>query len=435
MSKLATCLCHRGESVRSPFRLSLSASAFAVCGAFFVATAGVTAGVTGGATPAFAKSTCQNTGSFTNWKRAFRANAAAAGVSNSTLARAYDPIRFAPNIIKRDRRQSFFSLTFLEFSKRLVSAPRLRASKRKLSQQATLFRATEAKYGVPGPVITAFWALESDFGAGLTRQYEIFNSLATLAYDCRRPEMFQEQLVSALKLVDSGRIPLKRMVGSWAGEIGETQFLPSHVNTHAVDADGDGRIDLYNSERDIVESTANYIRHLGWKGGEPWLQEVRVPADMPWKEADLAILHPRSQWANWGVRSRDGGRIKADGMRASLLLPMGRNGPAFLAYENFQIYPQWNQSLNYAITAAYFASRLAGAPRYRAGRGQIENFGYEDIKEVQRLLIRRGYDTGGADGKLGAKSRAAVKAAQLKYRLPADSYPSRELMRRLRRGS
>jgi lytic murein transglycosylase len=383
---------------------------------------------------ALAKKTCQNTGSFSAWKRDFRRVAAKAGVSERTLQRAYDPVTFDAKVIRRDRRQSFFSLTFVEFSKRLVSGHRLRAGAKKMQQRRSLFRQAQQRYGVPAEVITAFWALESDFGAGISKQYPIYSALATLAYDCRRPEMFREELLAALKIVDDGYLPLDRMTGSWAGELGQTQFLPSHYYAHAVDADGDGIRDLARSDADIIMSTAKFIQHLGWRAGEPWLQEVRAPRDMPWQEADLAIQHPRAQWAKWGVRERDGGQLKADGVKASLLLPMGRYGPAFLAYHNFSIYPQWNQSLNYAITAAYLATRLAGAERYRAGNGEVEPFGYEEIKELQTLLNRRGYDTGGIDGKHGAMSRAAVKAAQLKYGLPADSYPSNELVQRLRRG-
>lgn len=375
---------------------------------------------------------CQNAGSFTAWKRTFRQEVLRAGVSRSVVERAYDPIVFDPNIIRRDRRQSFFSLSFVDFSKRLVSRNRLNTGARKLKQRADWFRRAEQKYGVPGPVITAFWALESDFGAGTSKQSLVFNSLATLAFDCRRPDMFRRELVAALKIVDQRYLPLSRMTGSWAGELGQTQFLPSHYLAHAVDADGDGERNMITSDPDIIFSTAAYIKHLGWRAGEPWLEEVRAPNRMSWREADLSILHPRSKWAEWGVTRRDGSALRADSKPAALLLPMGRNGPAFLAYRNFQIYPQWNHSLNYAITAAYLATRLAGAPAYRAGNGPVENFGYQEIKELQRLLIARGFDTGGADGKLGAQSRAAVKAAQLRFKLPADSYPSAELMRRLR---
>lgn len=386
-----------------------------------------------GTASALAKTNCRNTGDFSKWKSQFRKELVSQGISPRLIRAAYDPIRFDPAIIRRDRRQSFFSLSFLEFSKRLVSSHRLKSGARKLKQRASWFRKAEQKYGVPGPVITAFWALESDFGAGTSKQYPVFNSLATLAYDCRRPELFRGELAAALKIVDRGYLPLDRLVGSWAGELGQTQFLPDHYLNFAVDADGDGQRDLIRSDPDIIMSTANFIRHLGWRQGEPWLQEVQVPRKMPWREADLAIFHPRSQWAAWGVRTRNGGSLKSDSAPAALLLPVGRNGPAFLAYQNFKIYPQWNQSLNYAMTAAYLATRLSGAERYRAGRGPVDDFGYEEIKEMQSLLNRRGFDTGGIDGKHGAKSRAAVKQAQIKYGLPADSYPSRELMRRLRR--
>ena len=409
---------------------------FARCLAGSLLSAVLVAATSGaGVSPAKAKTTCKNTSSFSSWKRDFRGVVANSGVSQRIIRQAYDPIQFDPAVIRRDRRQSIFSLSFIEFSKRLVSQNRIRTGGRKLQSRAGLFRRAERQTGVPGPVITAFWALESDFGAGLKNQYLIFNALATLAYDCRRPELFQKQLISALKLVDTGRVSYDRMVGSWAGEIGETQFLPSHVLEHAVDADNDGRIDLYNSDADIIMSTAKFIKHLGWRRGEPWLQEVRIPQRMRWREADLAIQHPRSQWATWSVRRRDGEDLTNDNLPASLLLPMGRNGPAFLAYNNFRIYPEWNNSLNYAITAAYLATRLAGAPPYRPGRGGFDEFDYKSIKQLQQLLNRRGYDTGGVDGKLGAKSRAAVKSAQIKYGLPADSYPSRELVRRLRRGS
>jgi len=403
--------------------------ALVVCATFSAFAAVLTT-----APPALARTQCENTTSFSAWKREFRSAVARQGVSERTIQRAYDPVRFDSAILKRDRRQSFFSLSFLQFSKKLVSGYRLKTGGRKLRQRKALFDAVERKYGVPGPVIVAFWALESDFGAGLIKQYPILNSLATLAYDCRRGDMFGDELIAALKLVDTGKLPLSRMTGSWAGEIGETQFLPGHVLDHGVDGDGDGRVDLYNSDADIVHSTANFIKHLGWRANEPWLQEVRVPAQMDWAQADVAIQHPVSRWSEWGVRARDGGRLDTAGPPASLLLPMGRNGPAFLAYRNFQIYPEWNRSLNYATTAAYLATRLAGAPRYNSGRGNVTDFDYKQIMDLQRLLNQRGYDTGGVDGKHGAKSRAATKAAQIKYGLPADSYPSRALIRRLRRG-
>jgi lytic murein transglycosylase len=405
--------------MRSLFRSALLIAATAVPGAALVA---------GGA---LANATCENTGSFARWKKNFREEVVRNGITPSTIRRTYDQASFQADIVRRDRRQSYFSRSFVDFSKRLVSSHRLRTGARKLRQRAAEFRRAERKYGVPGEVITAFWALESDFGAGITKQSQIFDSLTTLAYDCRRPELFRRELIAAMKIIDRGYLTLDRMTGSWAGELGQTQFLPSHYLNHAIDADGDGRRDLIRSDADIIHSTANYIRHLGWRRGEPWLEEVRVPAKLPWAEAGLSTKHPMSKWAAWGVVRRDGGRLQGI-LEASLLLPMGRNGPAFLAYPNFDIYPKWNQSLNYAITAAYLATRLAGAEPYRVGRGTVEEYGYKDILALQRLLTDHGFDTGGIDGKLGAMSRAAVKAAQIKYGLPADSYPSPELFRRLR---
>ena len=234
-----------------------------------------------------------------------------------------------------------------------------------------------------------------------------------------------------MKIIDRGYLTLPRMVGSWAGELGQTQFLPSHYLEFAIDADGDGRRDLIRSDADIIQSTAAFIKHLGWRRVSPgWRKYKSRVACLGTRRISPSSTRS-SKLGAWGVRDRRGRPLAGDA-RAALLLPMGRNGPAFIAYRNFDIYPQWNQSLNYAITAAYLATRLTGAPRYRAGRGPIEEFGYKEILALQKLLNRRGFDTGGIDGKHGVKSRSAVKAAQKKFGLPADSYPSQELVRRLR---
>jgi hypothetical protein len=223
------------------------------------------------------------------------------------------------------------------------------------------------------------------------------------------------------------------MIGPFAGELGQLQFLPEHYLEHAVDFDGDGRRDLIRSSADALASAANYMSKLGWKRGQPWLQEVRVPANMPWEQADVEIEHPRSQWVKWGVQGMSG-QLPADSMPASLILPMGRNGPAFLAYANFKIYLEWNQSLNYATTAAYMGTRLAGAPRVNPGRGEVDGLNFAEIRELQQTLSRRGYDVGKVDGIIGAQTRAAVRDMQKKSGLPADAYPTPELLARLKGG-
>jgi lytic murein transglycosylase len=382
---------------------------------------------------AAANANCQNTGTFERWLSDFRREAAANGISRPTISAALDGMTMDPGIISRDRKQSFFSQSFTSFAGKLISQNRLQAGAAKLKQHRELFAKVEQQYGVPGAVITAFWALESDFGAGMG-DLPVLRSLATLAYDCRRPEMFRGELMDALRIIDRGDLTPGEMIGSWAGELGQTQFLPSHYFKHAVDFDGDGRRNLMRSVPDVIASTANFIVFLGWQRGQPWLQEVRVPANLAWDQADLAIQHPRSKWAGWGVTSADGKPLPSDGLPASLVLPMGRFGPAFLAYENFQIYLKWNQSLNYCITAAHLAARLNGAPPFGRGTAQVPEWSFQQMKDLQQLLARRGFTVGEIDGKLGAATRAGVKAAQMKLGLPADSYPTQELVERLRGG-
>ena len=374
---------------------------------------------------------CRNTGSFERWLAEFRKEAEANGISHATVAAALDEVGFDPNTIARDRRQSFFAQSFVAFASKLISGNRLQTGAAKLRQYHELFARVEKEFGVPGPVIAAFWALESDFGASMGKM-PVLRSLATLAYDCRRPEMLRAELLDALRIVERGDLSPAEMIGSWAGELGQTQFLPSRYVTFAVDYDGDGRRDLLTSVPDVIASTANFIVSLGWQRGEPWIEEVRVPGTLAWEQADLSIQHPRASWAKWGVTTADGQPLTADTLSSSLLLPMGRFGPAFLAYPNFQVYVKWNQSLNYCLTAAHLAARLGGTPPFRHGSAQVPEWSLTQMRELQNLLARRGFAVGEIDGKLGASTRAGVKAAQLAYGLAADSYPTVELLDRLR---
>jgi lytic murein transglycosylase len=286
---------------------------------------------------------------------------------------------------------------------------------------------------VPAAVITAFWGLESDFGSGQGKD-QALKSLATLAYDCRRSDMFRGHLFDALRMIERGDLRAEEMIGSWAGELGQTQMMPSEYLKNAVDYDGDGKRNLIKSVPDVIGSTAKYLLSLGWKRGEPWLQEVHVSTRVPWQEADLTIQHTRSEWANWGVTYPGGRALPTDNLKASLLLPMGRFGPAFLAYDNFQVYLKWNNSLVYSTTAAYYATRIAGSPAVTRSTGPIPTVTAEEIAEIQRLLAHAGFDVGAIDGKIGIATRAAIKQMQVKFGLPADSYPSPEFLARLRAG-
>jgi len=382
---------------------------------------------------AFGQANCRNTGAFEPWLATFKKEAAAQGISQSTIAAAAPYLVLDQRIINIDRGQRFFAQNFLEISDKMLAGGRLPNGAAQIKKHQALFAREEKEFGVPPSVITAFWGLESDFGSGQGKDQAI-KSLVTLAYDCRRSEMFRGHLFDALRLIERGDLRADEMIGSWAGELGQTQMMPSEYMAHAIDYDGDGKRNLIRSASDVIGSTGAYLVTLGWKRGQPWLEEVRAPANLPWDQADLAIQHPRARWAQLGVTYPGGRTLPADNLPASLLLPMGRFGPAFLAYDNFQVYLKWNNSLVYSTTAAYYATRLSGAPGMTRSTGPIPKVTPEEVREIQQLLTRAGHDVGGADGKVGISTRAAIKTMQMKFGLPADSYPSPELLARLRTG-
>jgi lytic murein transglycosylase len=385
----------------------------------------------GFSTPTIAAVDCRTSGSFESWLARFKQQAAAQGISSNAIAAASPFLVYEQRIINIDRGQRIFSQQFLEFSDKMLAGGRISNGQNIIRKHAAIFARAEKEYGVPAAVITGFWGLESDFGSNMGN-YHAIKSLASLAYDCRRAEMFRGHLFDSLRLIERGDLQASEMIGSWAGELGQTQMMPSEYFKYAVDYDADGKRNLLRSPADVIGSTANYLVSLGWKRGEPWLQEVRVPASLPWDQADLTIQLPRAKWASFGVTLPDGKPLPADQMPASLLLPMGRFGPSFLAYDNFQAYLKWNASLVYSTTAGYYATRLAGAPAIHRGTGAIPPVTFEETRELQQLLIKQGHDVGGADGKLGISTRAAVRAMQIKLGLPADSYPTPELLQRMR---
>lgn len=396
---------------------------FGLAGATFVAVMML-------ATAAQAAANCRNTGSFSKWLAEFKQEAIAKGIQPGTIRRGLAGVAYNPKIVAKDRRQGVFAQSFLKFSSRMVSGNRLKRGSQLIRKYGRIFADVKKRYGVPAPVIVAFWALETDFGAFIG-DLPTLHSLATMAYDCRRPDLFRRELFAALRIIDRGDLQVHEMVGPWAGELGQTQFLPSHYYDYAVDYDGDGRRNLLTSIPDVLASTGNYLHHIGWKRNQPWIQEVKVPRSMPWDQSSLAIKHPRAQWAKWGVKRSNGKALKADSLPASLLLPMGRNGPAFLTYHNFDVYLEWNQSLVYATTAGYLATRFAGARKVSRGRAEVTPLTLAQTKRLQRLLVNRGYDVGKIDGIIGARTRDAVKAMQKKFGLPADSYPTADLLARL----
>ncbi|HMM64635.1 MAG: lytic murein transglycosylase [Mesorhizobium sp.] len=380
-----------------------------------------------GAAFAFPASAQECGGDFDAWKKALAAEAAAAGVGAVGLD-ALEDAAIDTKVLARDRAQGVFSQTFIEFSGRMISAYRLKHGAANLKKYADVFSRAESEFGVQGPVVAAFWALETDFGA-VQGDFHTLNALVTLAHDCRRPQVFRPQIVPLLTLIDRGDLPAD-VKGAWAGEIGQTQMLPIDYLVDSVDGDGDGKVDLRNSVPDVILTTAKKLQMKGWKPGEPWVEEVRVPADMPWDQTGRTSKLPVSKWAEWGVTRADGSPLQDNGLPAGLMLPMGRNGPAFLGYRNFDVYIEWNQSFTYALTAAVLATQLAGAPPYDP-RNPEPGLGLEQMKELQTRLVARGYDVGKVDGILGTNTREAVRQEQMRLGMAVDGWPTAELLAKL----
>ena len=366
-------------------------------------------------------------GDFETWKQGVAAEAKAAGVGAVGLD-ALEDANFDERALARDRAQGVFTQTFIEFSNRMISAYRLKQGAANMKKYADIFARADQQFGVQAPVITAFWALETDFGA-VQGDFHTLSALVTLSHDCRRPQLFRQQLVPLLELIDRGVLPAD-VEGAWAGEIGQTQILPSDYLTHGVDGDGDGKIDLRKSVPDVIMTTANKVLSRGWKRDEPWIQEVRVPDEMPWDQTGRTNKLPLTQWAQWGVTNPDGSPLVDKGLKAGLALPMGRKGPAFLTYDNFDVYLEWNQSFTYALTAANLAARLAGAPPLDP-RTPEQGLNNDQMKALQTKLEARGYDVGTVDGILGTNTREAIRKEQMRLGLPVDGWPTPELLGKL----
>ncbi|RWQ29166.1 lytic murein transglycosylase [Mesorhizobium sp.] len=366
-------------------------------------------------------------GDFQAWKQGVVAEAKNAGVGTAGLE-ALETAALDGKVLARDRAQGVFTQTFIEFSNRMISAYRLKQGAVILKEYADVFARADREFGVQAPVIAAFWALETDFGA-VQGDFQTLNALVTLSHDCRRPQLFRPQIVPLLTLIDRGVVPAD-VTGAWAGEIGQTQMLPSDYLGRGVDGDGDEVIDLRGSAPDVIMTTANKITSRGWKRDQPWIEEVRVPDDLPWDQTGRTNKLPLAQWAQWGVTNPNSTPLDDNGLKAGLALPMGRKGPAFLVYDNFDVYLEWNQSFTYALTAANLAARLAGAPQFNP-RNPEPGLNGDQMRALQTKLEARGYDVGTVDGVLGTNTREAIRKEQMRLGLPVDGWPTPELLAKL----
>ena len=347
------------------------------------------------------------------------------GHSEQVVDRFLEHAAHDPKVIRADRAQGIFQIPFIEFSGRLISQHRLHHGAENARKWAHVFDRIEREYGVSRGVLLAFWGFETDFGV-VQGDFNTVNSLLTLAHDCRRPELFRPQVLAAIELFERGGLDPANTTGAWAGEIGMVQMLPEDILLNGVDGDGDGRVDLKGSPADALVSGAGMLINLGWRMNQPWMQEVRMPERFDWSETGFENWKRASDWVAAGVRPRSG-RLAAPDLEAAILLPQGRNGPAFMIYPNFNVFLEWNKSFVYVITAGHFAMRLEGAPVYDAGEpGTALDEG--QVKALQERLEARGHDVGGIDGIIGAKTRSAVQKEQVRLGLPADAWPTLELL-------
>ncbi|MDZ3838029.1 MAG: lytic murein transglycosylase [Rhodospirillales bacterium] len=371
--------------------------------------------------------------SFPDWLTELRGEAERRGVSAGTLDATLAQVRLLDEVIALDRKQPEFSQTFWQYLDRRITPQRIERARRLLTEHRGLLEATQRRFGVQPRFVVAFWALESNFG-DFTGSHSAVSALATLAFDDRRSGFFREQLLALLQSIDDGDIPAAA-TGSWAGALGQPQFIPTTYRRFGVDGDGDGRRDLWGSLADVFASTANYLAASGWDEERTWGREVRLPANFDLTLSGLETQKPLAEWKRLGVRDAGGGALPSADLSASLLLPGGvAGGPALLVYPNFRTIMTWNRSILYAVAVGHLADRIAGAGPFRAVPPANDvALSRTELMEIQDRLGRLGFDIGDPDGVVGPRTRRAIMSFQQEARLPADGYPTGALLDTVRR--
>ncbi|MBW0147754.1 lytic murein transglycosylase [Marinobacter sp. CAU 1620] len=367
---------------------------------------------------------------FAECKARLQERATAAGVSTETASTVMARVEHLDRVIELDRRQPEFTTTFADYLNRRVNEDRITKGRELLKEHSDLLERVTAETGVPAPYLVAFWGLETNFGSYFGKM-SVPSALTTLACDPRRSSFFTQQLIAALRIIDEGAIAAEQMEGSWAGAMGHVQFMPTVFLKHAVDADGDGRRDLWNSLPDAMMSAGKFLESMGWDPDYRWGREVILPDNFDYSLADGRKL-PLTKWRELGITDAFGNALANASIDASLVVPAGHQGPAFLAYHNFKVIMGWNRSEFYAIAVGHLADRVAGA-------GGLQNPPPEDVPslsraailELQETLNQRGYDSGTPDGIMGPGTRSAIRQFQASAGLVADGYPGETVLEKL----
>ncbi len=418
---------------RGAARLAMSAAVIAVLASCGVRVAPIGSGSGGGAS-AVAPIPATDPGTeagFRKWVNDFRPRALSSGITPATYDRAMAIARYNPEVIRLDRKQSEFSKPVWLYLDGAVSDVRVATGRQMLARHGGTLAAIEGTYGVPREIVLAVWGMESNFGSNRGKM-QIIPSLATLAFDGRRSAMFQDQLIAALKIIQAGDTDPQHMLGSWAGAMGHTQFMPTSYLSYAVDFTGDGRRDIWSDDpTDSLASTAAYLARNGWVRGQAWGTEVELPQGF--SAVGKGTRRSSAQWAAAGVQRKGGGSLPNGS--GSIIRPAGANGPAFLILDNFRSILRYNNSDNYALGVAYLGEAIAGRqgitgawPRSDRPLSQAERM------EIQRLLNARGFYRDEIDGKMGSGTMEAISAYQRAIGVAPDGYPTSILLGQLRRG-
>ncbi|WP_027245108.1 lytic murein transglycosylase [Leisingera daeponensis] len=369
---------------------------------------------------------------FQGWIQGFRDRALAQGIRAPVLDSAFAGVSYDPEVIRRDRNQSEFTKTIWEYLDSAASELRVKNGKAAVREHQARLDQIEAKYGVEKEIVVAVWGLESSYGT-FRGKMDVIRSLATLAFDGRRGAFFEGQLVAALKILQAGDVAARKMTGSWAGAMGHTQFIPTSYLDYAVDFTGDGKRDIWSDNpSDALASTAAYLKQFGWEKGQPWGVEVALPKGFDYTLADRDIEKMPSEWAALGITDLDG-RAVTDHGKASILLPAGSAGAAFMIFQNFAVLERYNTADAYVIGVGHLADRIKGGAPIRGDWPRSDRaLTRSEREELQQRLTAAGFDTEGVDGRIGPKTIGAVRAYQVANGLTADGYASPRLLQRLR---
>ena len=367
---------------------------------------------------------------FENWKKDFKKEAIQKGVEKSILNNVLDDLKLLDNVLKSDRKQSEFLLTFWDYTNRTLSESRIKKGREILHKYQAFLDSVSKIYGVDKHYLVAFWGLETNYGL-FKGKIKTLDALATLSFDKRRRRFFTNELITLLKIMQNGE--KTEFYGSWAGAFGNFQFMPTTYAAYAVDADGDGNKDIINSLPDAFSSAANYLSKMGWDETYPWGREVTLSTKVNWNKLTAQQKRTVKEWIKLGVNPVQKISSSEKEVEARLVMPMGVNGPKFLTYPNYDKIMRWNNSSLYALSVGLLANMLKDEDFKIKAKQVSSKISRNDIEFIQSKLIKTGYYKGEIDGVLGFNTKQGIKSYQKSKKLPQDGYPSNQLIQKLKR--